>query len=143
MPLVARAWSNNDPVIYLAYVIAYREAKKEARIRMARARHRYWCRVNRAKLRQYARLHTKRRRALKRGAPVSGLTEEQWEKIKSAFEHRCAYCGEPRPLTQDHLTPISKNGSHTLANIVPACVPCNSRKGTGRVLKAVQRLLLL
>ena len=42
----------------------------------------------------------------------------------------------------DHLTPLSKGGSHTVSNIVPACRPCNSRKGVKEVLRPVQPLLI-
>lgn len=61
------------------------------------------------------------------------ITPAQWEEIKTAYGRRCAYCGDQlRALTQDHVIPLSKGGSHTASNIVPACKPCNSRKGTGK-----------
>jgi 5-methylcytosine-specific restriction endonuclease McrA len=28
----------------------------------------------------------------------------------------------------DHMIPVSRGGFHTIANIVPACQPCNSTK---------------
>lgn len=62
----------------------------------------------------------------------SDLTVAQWETIKFAYRHRCVYCGRRKPLTQDHVVPVSKPGSeHTASNIVPACRSCNSRKGAG------------
>lgn len=57
------------------------------------------------------------------------LTEDQWQLIKASYGHRCAYCGEKKPLTQDHVVPVSKGGHHTASNIVPACQSCNSSKG--------------
>ena len=76
------------------------------------------------------RAHNDKRRMLLQGIDVIDLTPQQWEQIKEGWDHRCAYCGEtPAALTKDHIIPISKGGHHTAANIVPACQPCNSRKG--------------
>ena len=76
----------------------------------------------------------KRRRAKKKGLPAT-LTAEQWEAIKKAYKHRCAYCGnkgtQQNPLTQDHVVPIAKDGGSIPENIVPACRSCNSRKRAG------------
>jgi hypothetical protein len=49
---------------------------------------------------------------------------------------RCWYCGvmpdpsrwHSRP-TIDHLTPLSRGGTHFLDNLVPACVACHASKG--------------
>lgn len=61
-------------------------------------------------------------------APVNDFTATQWREMKRDADGRCHYCHEVRPLTMDHIVPISKGGSHTASNIVPACQPCNSRK---------------
>lgn len=85
----------------------------------------------------------KRRRARLNAAPINNLTEAEWEQIKAHYGHCCVYCGRHmQRLTQDHLTPLSKGGSHTKHNVVPACLSCNSKKKTGPVLKPVQPLLL-
>jgi 5-methylcytosine-specific restriction endonuclease McrA len=82
-------------------------------------------------------------RARKKAAPINDLTAAQWQAIKAHYGHRCVYCGtKSQRLTQDHLTPLSKEGAHTLSNVVPACRSCNSRKFTGPVLKPVQPLLI-
>jgi 5-methylcytosine-specific restriction endonuclease McrA len=57
------------------------------------------------------------------------LTEEEWASIQQAYSYRCAYCGEHKPLTQDHVIPVSRGGQYTALNIVPACRSCNSSKG--------------
>ena len=86
----------------------------------------------------------KKRRALMCGSKISNLTRVEWEAIKKAYLYRCAYCrSKPKRLTQDHITPISKGGNHTLSNVVPACQPCNSKKHTGSPLTPVQPLLLV
>ena len=46
---------------------------------------------------------------------------------------RCHYCGKRFPnreLTVDHVIPRSLGGRDTWENLVTACVPCNSRKGS-------------
>jgi len=100
--------------------------------------------------REYRQAHTlerniyhQRRRARKKQAPVNDLTAAQWSTIKAAYGHRCVYCQRKmQHLTQDHITPLSKGGSHTVQNVVPACASCNSKKGAGAILTPVQPLLL-
>lgn len=62
------------------------------------------------------------------------LTGEEWTAIKEQFKGRCVYCGEVKPLTMDHIIPLSKGGHHTKNNIVPACRSCNSAKRDRPVL---------
>jgi HNH endonuclease len=82
--------------------------------------------------------------ARKKGAPIYDLTHEQWVAIQEAQDHRCAYCGKRFKwrLTRDHITPLAKNGPHTLHNVIGACKSCNCKKHTGPPLKPVQPLLL-
>jgi 5-methylcytosine-specific restriction endonuclease McrA len=94
--------------------------------------------------RELRRAAQKRRRALKAHAAISDFTAAQWRMLQEHFQHRCAYCGKRAKghLTQDHITPLSQGGNHTLANIIPACLKCNLKKQTGPVLRPVQPLLL-
>ena len=87
-----------------------------------------------------------RRRASKRNAPINDFTADDWRALCKAAGYHCAYCGKKFPfkeLTQDHITPLSKGGSHTLSNILPACHSCNSRKHAKDVPTPVQPFLLL
>lgn len=59
---------------------------------------------------------------------IVDLTASQWARILQAYNRCCAYCGESKDITQDHVLPISRGGNHTAANIVPACMDCNRRK---------------
>lgn len=77
----------------------------------------------------------KRRNAVRRARGrliVSTLTAAEWTSIVIQHGHACAYCraefSADRPVTLDHVTPISKGGHHIAANVVPACRPCNSAK---------------
>jgi hypothetical protein len=67
-------------------------------------------------------------------AAYSTLTGEEWAAIKKQFKNRCVYCGEVKPLTMDHIIPLSKGGQHTKNNIIPACLSCNSAKRDRPVL---------
>ena len=51
--------------------------------------------------------------------------------------YRCQFCGRraadlrPREsLTRDHLVPLSRGGTNDWSNVVTACSPCNTRKGS-------------
>ena len=107
----------------------------------ASASEKKWRQSNHEKVNSFA----KTRRSRKANAPVNDFTHTQWVALQMAFDHRCAYCGirAKAHLTQDHITPLSKGGSHTLSNIVPACKSCNSKKHTGVPLRPVQPLLVL
>jgi 5-methylcytosine-specific restriction endonuclease McrA len=69
------------------------------------------------------------KRRARMGMAVCDLTAAQWEGIKQAQNYRCLLCGEGKPLTRDHIVPLSKGGSHTAANVQALCRSCNSRKG--------------
>jgi 5-methylcytosine-specific restriction endonuclease McrA len=62
------------------------------------------------------------------------FTAEDWQKVKEQYKNCCVYCGEKKPLTRDHLIPLSKGGQSVKENIVPACLSCNSRKKDKPVL---------
>ena len=57
---------------------------------------------------------------------------------------RCQYCGQrkaPRELSYDHVVPRHKGGKTLWENIVAACHPCNSHKGSRTPAEAGMRLL--
>ena len=59
-------------------------------------------------------------------------------------EYTCQYCGtqfEYRKLTYDHIVPKYSAGPTTWTNIVTACVPCNSKKGSRTPKQASMPLL--
>jgi 5-methylcytosine-specific restriction endonuclease McrA len=69
-------------------------------------------------------------KARRKNAPVVDLTTEQWLNICIEHDWKCHYCHITcgRSVTMDHVVPLSKGGSHTASNVVPACGHCNSRK---------------
>ena len=100
-------------------MIEYRQINKEAI-------HKYSKEYSREHLVERCVLAEKRR-ARKRLLPAT-LTAEQWEKIKKAFDGKCAYCGEEKPLQQEHFVALSKGGEYTHNNIIPSCQSCNCSK---------------
>lgn len=94
--------------------------------------------------RESKRASSNRYRAKKANATINDFTAAQWVELQVSYDHRCAYCHKRAKghLTQDHVTPLSKGGLHTLVNIVPACRSCNAKKHTGPPLSPVQPLLL-
>lgn len=64
---------------------------------------------------------------------INTLTAEEWLDILKEYGYKCAYCGKEFDLfdlpTKDHMIPITKGGSNTKENIVPACRSCNAKKG--------------
>lgn len=104
------------------------------------ARTQAWRENNREHIRQYARDYRKAHparnvanshkwRARCADGVSPGVTSEQWQLKLKQFANRCAYCFVAGvKLTRDHVRPVSKGGSDSFDNVVPACSKCNSTK---------------
>lgn len=68
-----------------------------------------------------------RRKANLRGAPSSNFSGRQLADRIAYFGGLCWMCKEPYAHL-DHVKPLSRGGSHMLANIRPACASCNLSK---------------
>lgn len=74
-----------------------------------------------------ANLHRRRSRILQ--SPFNDFEAEDWLKCLEEFERSCAYCGANNiALEKEHVIPVSKNGSNSIYNIIPACRSCNASK---------------
>jgi 5-methylcytosine-specific restriction endonuclease McrA len=116
----------------------YREHREEIR-----ARHLQWRIANREQVRasrrhsehanlEAGRIRKHRRRAKKKGNGGT-FTVQEWQMLKTKYDHRCLACNRREPeiqLHQDHVIPIDKGGLNTIENIQPLCRECNSQKGT-------------
>ncbi len=92
--------------------------------------HREYLREWRERNLERGREYVRRRRAWRIGAQGSH-TEAQWMARVGFYGWRCRYCdcGLTRTtLTLDHAIPLCRGGSEWPANLVPACLSCNSRK---------------
>jgi len=142
-----RAWRDANPEKAKFYTSAWRETNLEK----VKATHKAWCEANSERVRVTAKAwyeantekrkawceantektsqYTHRRKAIKRSL-LSTLTVTQWEEIKQHFNNACCYCGEGKPLHQEHFLALSKGGEYSRDNILPACGSCNSSKGS-------------
>lgn len=74
-----------------------------------------------------SRLAARLRRARVAGVATIRFTKEELQQKWDYYGGRCYLCGNPADCT-DHVKPITKGGPHMLANLKPACNPCNIRK---------------
>lgn len=79
-------------------------------------------------LRAYNREKSKRRKAQMRGGHAIKVTAAQLRQRFAQFGNTCAYCGTGGDLHIEHVVPISRGGTHTLGNVLPACQRCNYSK---------------
>jgi 5-methylcytosine-specific restriction endonuclease McrA len=90
---------------------------------------RLWREKNRERIREYNARYFPVHNARRRGAP-GAFSPAQWEALLDEWSHTCAYCGMSgsTPLSPDHRTPLVRGGTNDIANILPACRPCNHQK---------------
>lgn len=58
------------------------------------------------------------------------FTLKEWQVLCDQYFQVCLRCLKSRPLTKDHVVPLSKGGVNWITNIQPLCKECNSAKGT-------------
>lgn len=95
-------------------------------------RNRQWRLDNLHSVREYARLKSHRRRAKMRASQIVEFTPEQLQQRMAYYGNRC-WIQLPGVCTGgfdhvDHVKPIAKGGADMLANLRPACRPCNQSK---------------
>ncbi|PWT80210.1 MAG: hypothetical protein C5B44_05745 [Acidobacteria bacterium] len=137
-----------------AYNRAWMRADRRANPAKYYARNRVWAIANPDKVREYHRQSRKRRpesyhqnslrwraknpdarasfcaaRRAKRRAAGGTFNRFEWAALKEKYNHICLKCLETKPLTIDHVIPIDLGGRHSVENIQPLCLECNSSKG--------------
>jgi 5-methylcytosine-specific restriction endonuclease McrA len=56
------------------------------------------------------------------------FTLKEWITLCIRYGNKCLCCDKTKPLTVDHVIPVSKGGTSYISNIQPLCGPCNSTK---------------
>ncbi len=79
------------------------------------------------KMKLWSLAHVHRRRARIKGTNTR-FTAAEWRALCEKYDCRCLRCGERKPLSPDHIVPISRGGANDIANIQPLCAECNSWK---------------
>ena len=116
--------------------------------------HRAWYLANRERALETSRLWThlnRERKAAYQRERAERISTRKWSaeelaQVSVLLEGECAYCGSREDLTLDHVVPLSRGGTHAIDNLVAACKPCNSRKGSRdelefRALLALEALI--
>ena len=88
-----------------------------------------------------ARLAQHRKDRAKRARVTGSYTLSEWRALVQSYGGRCAYCGAAGVLHADHRIPLKRGGTNYIANIRPACPPCNLRKATSTEREFRVRLL--
>ena len=107
-----------DPVRYRRHL-----DHNQARVRIWLETKPEWAETYRLK----GRLNRQRYRA-RLSAAHGSFSQDEWQQLCEQYEYRCACCGEKKPLTVDHVIPLSRGGSNAIENIQPLCRTCNSSK---------------
>lgn len=85
----------------------------------------------------YYKLKCQERNARKQKLTIQKFSVEDFNKRMSVFGNKCFYCGGAFEHV-DHAIPLIRNGYHCLANLRPACMSCNLRKGTKTSIEFLQ-----
>lgn len=48
--------------------------------------------------------------------------------LRRLYDSSCVACGSSKNITQDHIIPIARGGTHSEGNLQPLCQSCNSSK---------------
>lgn len=77
----------------------------------------------------------RKRKALKSKNGVFRFTSRDWQRCLNLYDNRCFYCGADGKMTMEHVMPLIRGGTHSVGNIVPACVSCNCHKQARTVME--------
>lgn len=107
-----------------AYRVANRERIKEW--------NREWAASNPAAVQRIKSQYKHRRRALESSNGIYVVSARDLKRLLARSRGRCAYCAEPfdstRPVTWDHIIPVTRGGTYSVGNLAPCCRSCNSSK---------------
>jgi len=115
-----RRWSKAHPEQRRAAKRLYYERHREQHKVVMAAYHKAHPEVLQAKSNAY------RARARAAGGQ---FTSAEWQALVERNDGKCAYCGGLGPLEVDHRTPLSRGGTNSIDNVLPACGNCNRKKG--------------
>ena len=144
-----RRWRRRHRARTNTILRARRRAQKEvlnAKRRAARQRslEKYRLAERLARIRDPVSRRVSHRNAMaKRRQAVGVFTRKEWLNVLRSAGFKCRYCGRKlsrKSATPDHRIPLSRGGSNWIANIIPACLPCNQKKNMLTEVQYLRRL---
>ena len=85
---------------------------------------RKWKMANKEKVRE-----SRRNRRAREKACEGKITVTEWNEVLEKYDNKCLCCGRGNiKLTMDHVLPLVLGGAHTIENVQPLCLSCNSKK---------------
>lgn len=115
----ATVWQKNNKIRHSLHVKNW-QSKNRNRINVNMS---VWRENNRA----LWNLYQQKRRTTKAHSEGEYSVEE-WLELCERFNNKCVSCNKEKPLTVDHVIPLSRGGSNFIYNIQPLCGSCNSKK---------------
>lgn len=117
-----KVWRKENPEKVIEYGKRTRSKNKEKHLRITSI----WRKENKKNTE-----YSNNRRALRMGNGGK-FSAKEWEFLKNKYDYKCLCCGRKEPeikLTIDHVIPLVRGGLHSIENIQPLCLSCNSKKG--------------
>jgi 5-methylcytosine-specific restriction endonuclease McrA len=101
-----------------------------------RAKNRAWAKSNREKMNSYYRQYAVDRpdvilkKRIKRRVRMmtNGVFQVTKKDLRRLLGKPCVYCGADKNMTLDHVIPIARGGRHSVGNLMPLCLSCNTSK---------------
>lgn len=107
----------NNPLHHQAVKNAWREANVE-KIKAIQRTHR----LN--NLEKFAEKQHIRRAKMR----LNGVYQVSVKELVKLYSSPCIACGTTEQVTIDHIIPIARGGRHSIGNLQPLCLTCNSSK---------------
>jgi hypothetical protein len=131
----AAKWRQANPEKHRESVRKWRQLNPEKHRESQYKSLRKWQQANPEKAKECKRCGSEKVRAKRRQAEGSYTTQE-WIDLKEKYDNRCLCCGRHQSeldyiLQQDHIIPLSKQGTNWITNIQPLCHDCNGMGGKG------------
>lgn len=120
-----RAARAADPERYRSMELAHRRALDDRGIARRNGAAREWRASHPDRVKVQAQVGRAKRTEIRSGTDVRDVTVRELTRIRSA---PCLACGATDRTTVDHLIPLVRGGRHSIGNLIPLCLQCNSSK---------------